>query len=215
MYLSKKIAIPNNVKLRCVSWNAEHSWIACGGEGGLLKVRGATHACGCEVASESVRTSRGSPRWHSGSGRGCLWSHATEYRSRLVLARPCRLGLLAAAAARVLFWNTKTRTRRRPARRSGQTPVTLCPLSYLPRPMAHSYTLLRPMAWHPHSQRIDASGSPRSQNRFPAPGLPRRLFLPTSSQVLKLDAPREVPAPDGQRAPSTLAMNQVGMPLCL
>ena len=39
VYLSKKIAIPNNVHLRCISWNGEQGWIACGGEGGLLKVR--------------------------------------------------------------------------------------------------------------------------------------------------------------------------------
>ena len=33
-----QIAIPNNTKLRCVSWNREHGYIACGGEEGLLKV---------------------------------------------------------------------------------------------------------------------------------------------------------------------------------
>ncbi|CEG49203.1 WD40 repeat protein [Plasmopara halstedii] len=38
IFLSKKIAIPNNVKLRCASWNSEHGWIACGGQHGLLKV---------------------------------------------------------------------------------------------------------------------------------------------------------------------------------
>ncbi|XP_022083410.1 WD repeat-containing protein 35-like [Acanthaster planci] len=38
IYLSKKIAIPNNTKLRCVSWNQEQGFIACGGEDGLLKV---------------------------------------------------------------------------------------------------------------------------------------------------------------------------------
>mmetsp|Transcript_9052 Transcript_9052/g.14851 ORF Transcript_9052/g.14851 Transcript_9052/m.14851 type:complete len:1200 (+) Transcript_9052:114-3713(+) len=38
IYLSKKIAIPNGVKLRCVSWNSEQGWIACGGDNGLLKV---------------------------------------------------------------------------------------------------------------------------------------------------------------------------------
>ncbi|PVD32416.1 hypothetical protein C0Q70_07850 [Pomacea canaliculata] len=35
---SKNIAIPSNTKLRCVSWNREHGYIACGGEEGLLKV---------------------------------------------------------------------------------------------------------------------------------------------------------------------------------
>ena len=33
-----KIAIPNNTKLRCVGWNKEHGYIACGGDDGLLKV---------------------------------------------------------------------------------------------------------------------------------------------------------------------------------
>eukprot|EP00753_Platysulcus_tardus_P015766 PLAT5272.2.p1 GENE.PLAT5272.2~~PLAT5272.2.p1 ORF type:complete len:1194 (+),score=710.47 PLAT5272.2:43-3624(+) len=38
IYLSKKIAIPNGVRLKSVSWNPDHGWIACGGENGLLKV---------------------------------------------------------------------------------------------------------------------------------------------------------------------------------
>lgn len=38
IYLNKKIAIPNGVKLRCCQWNAEEGWIACGGESGMLKV---------------------------------------------------------------------------------------------------------------------------------------------------------------------------------
>ena len=38
VYLSKKIAIPNGVKLSSLSWNGQQGWIACGGEGGLLKV---------------------------------------------------------------------------------------------------------------------------------------------------------------------------------
>ncbi|XP_057598538.1 WD repeat-containing protein 35 isoform X2 [Hippopotamus amphibius kiboko] len=37
-YLSKKVAIPNNVKLKCISWNKDQGFIACGGEDGLLKV---------------------------------------------------------------------------------------------------------------------------------------------------------------------------------
>jgi hypothetical protein len=36
---SKKIAIPNNVRLQCISWNTDQGWIACGGETGLLKVQ--------------------------------------------------------------------------------------------------------------------------------------------------------------------------------
>eukprot|EP01013_Petalomonas_cantuscygni_P011975 TRINITY_DN2567_c0_g1_i1.p1 TRINITY_DN2567_c0_g1~~TRINITY_DN2567_c0_g1_i1.p1 ORF type:complete len:1282 (-),score=375.63 TRINITY_DN2567_c0_g1_i1:194-4039(-) len=38
VYLAKKIAIPNQVKLHCVAWNADAGYIACGGDNGLLKV---------------------------------------------------------------------------------------------------------------------------------------------------------------------------------
>uniref|UniRef100_A0A8C5DJY1 WD repeat-containing protein 35 n=1 Tax=Gouania willdenowi TaxID=441366 RepID=A0A8C5DJY1_GOUWI len=38
IYLSKKIAIPNNIHLKCVSWNKEQGFIACGGDDGLLRV---------------------------------------------------------------------------------------------------------------------------------------------------------------------------------
>jgi len=37
-FLSKKVAIPNNTKLRSVTWNPEHGWLAAGGDDGLLKV---------------------------------------------------------------------------------------------------------------------------------------------------------------------------------
>jgi WD repeat-containing protein 35 len=37
-YLTKKIVIPNNVGLKCISWNKEQGWIASGGQNGLLKV---------------------------------------------------------------------------------------------------------------------------------------------------------------------------------
>uniref|UniRef100_T1JCY7 Uncharacterized protein n=1 Tax=Strigamia maritima TaxID=126957 RepID=T1JCY7_STRMM len=38
VYLSKKIAIPNNTRLYCIGWNKEYGYITCGGEGGLLKI---------------------------------------------------------------------------------------------------------------------------------------------------------------------------------
>ena len=38
VYLSKKTAIPNGVKLKSLSWNTVNGWIVCGGENGLLKV---------------------------------------------------------------------------------------------------------------------------------------------------------------------------------
>ena len=38
VYLSKKIAIPNNVPLKCIAWDKESGFLACGGDGGLLKL---------------------------------------------------------------------------------------------------------------------------------------------------------------------------------
>ncbi|TRZ17441.1 hypothetical protein HGM15179_009695 [Zosterops borbonicus] len=38
VYLCKKIAIPGNIRLKCISWNKNQGFIACGGEDGLLKV---------------------------------------------------------------------------------------------------------------------------------------------------------------------------------
>lgn len=55
IFLNKKIAIPNNTKLRTLQWNPEHGWIACGGDDKLLKVRSdaaaavAAHAGCCRV----------------------------------------------------------------------------------------------------------------------------------------------------------------------
>ena len=37
-YLSKKVGIPNNNRVECISWSSEQGWIACGGEKGLLKI---------------------------------------------------------------------------------------------------------------------------------------------------------------------------------
>lgn len=38
IYLSKKIAIPNNARLNCLAWNKEQGYIAVGGSDGMLKV---------------------------------------------------------------------------------------------------------------------------------------------------------------------------------
>lgn len=37
-YLSKKIAIPNNIRLNCVSWNKNDGYIAVAGDDGMVKV---------------------------------------------------------------------------------------------------------------------------------------------------------------------------------
>ena len=33
-----QIAIPNNTRLKCIGWNKDQGYIACGGDDGLLKV---------------------------------------------------------------------------------------------------------------------------------------------------------------------------------
>ena len=38
VYLSKKIAIPNNTHLRCIAWDKNNGFLACGGDDGLLKI---------------------------------------------------------------------------------------------------------------------------------------------------------------------------------
>lgn len=38
LYVFPQIAIPSNTILKCVSWNKDQGFIACGGEDGLLKV---------------------------------------------------------------------------------------------------------------------------------------------------------------------------------
>ncbi|KAK3580220.1 hypothetical protein CHS0354_012747 [Potamilus streckersoni] len=54
VYLSKKIAIPNNTKLRCVSWNKDQGYIACGGEEGLLKVLKLESQTGKDVKAKGL-----------------------------------------------------------------------------------------------------------------------------------------------------------------
>uniref|UniRef100_A0A7S0R8E2 Anaphase-promoting complex subunit 4 WD40 domain-containing protein n=1 Tax=Chlamydomonas leiostraca TaxID=1034604 RepID=A0A7S0R8E2_9CHLO len=64
IYLSKKIAIPNGVKLRCLSWNTEQGWIACGGETGLLKVlrlEGTSSREASKAALNSTGGAKGAP----------------------------------------------------------------------------------------------------------------------------------------------------------
>ncbi|KAK7092123.1 WD repeat-containing protein 35-like isoform X2 [Littorina saxatilis] len=79
VYLSKKIAIPNNTKLRCVSWNREHGYIACGGEEGLLKVLKLEMQAGKDakvkgLAAPSNLSMNQSLEGHSGAVQVVAWN---------------------------------------------------------------------------------------------------------------------------------------------
>lgn len=53
---SKKIGIPNGVRLRCIDWDYALGWIACGGDGGLLKVPcRAAHGLRLRAAAPALR----------------------------------------------------------------------------------------------------------------------------------------------------------------
>jgi WD repeat-containing protein 35 len=36
--LVKKVAIPDNKRVRCLAWNPEHGWLSAGGEDAMLRV---------------------------------------------------------------------------------------------------------------------------------------------------------------------------------
>ncbi|XP_049547434.1 WD repeat-containing protein 35 [Anopheles darlingi] len=52
IYLSKKIAIPNNTRLNCIAWNKDQGYVAVGGEDGLLKVLKLEQASSSNVSAQ-------------------------------------------------------------------------------------------------------------------------------------------------------------------
>jgi WD repeat-containing protein 35 len=57
IYLSKKIAIPNQTRLNCISWNRDQGFIACGGESNLLKVLRLETPTGPEAVMQGIAAS--------------------------------------------------------------------------------------------------------------------------------------------------------------
>mmetsp|Transcript_7812 Transcript_7812/g.27429 ORF Transcript_7812/g.27429 Transcript_7812/m.27429 type:complete len:1008 (-) Transcript_7812:93-3116(-) len=73
IYLSKKIAIPNGVKLACVSWNSEQGWIACGGDNGLLKVLKLDAGTGKAAAASNLSMNQ-TLEGHNGTVKVVTWN---------------------------------------------------------------------------------------------------------------------------------------------
>lgn len=79
VYLSKKIGIPNGIKLRCAAWNADEGWIVAGGDGGLLKVLkldGAGGAAG--PAAAGSLTANQSLEGHEGAVSVAAWNEGFQ-----------------------------------------------------------------------------------------------------------------------------------------
>ena len=78
IYLSKKIAIPNGVKLKSLSWNGVNGWIVCGGDSGLLKVlkldSGRTVEKGKGMAAPSNLSMNQTLEGHNGSVVCVCWN---------------------------------------------------------------------------------------------------------------------------------------------
>ncbi|KAI1284858.1 WD repeat-containing protein 35 [Halotydeus destructor] len=78
IYTSKKIAVPNSQKVKCVAWSHEHGFIACGGDNGLLKVikLDSTSSDGGHkslVAPKNLSMNQ-NLEGHNGTVVGCLWN---------------------------------------------------------------------------------------------------------------------------------------------
>ena len=73
VYLSKKIAIPNNVRLNCIAWNHKQGYISVGGDDGLLKVIKADSSSTTMTASSNLSMNQ-SLEGHNGHVRVVTWN---------------------------------------------------------------------------------------------------------------------------------------------
>uniref|UniRef100_A0A8D8YR04 WD repeat-containing protein 35 n=1 Tax=Cacopsylla melanoneura TaxID=428564 RepID=A0A8D8YR04_9HEMI len=86
IYLSKKIAIPNNTKVNCLAWHQNQGWIAVGGDDGLLKVlkldtgkESQSSVGGQSAAPASVNLAMNQTlQGHSGKVQAITWNEQYE-----------------------------------------------------------------------------------------------------------------------------------------
>ena len=79
VYLSKKIAIPNNVLLKCIAWDKENGFLACGGDDGLLKmVRLDSGQVTDNSNSQSNVSTNQNLEGHSGSVNLAIWNEVGQ-----------------------------------------------------------------------------------------------------------------------------------------
>ena len=101
VYLSKKIAIPNGVKLKSLNWNTVNGWIVCGGENGLLKVlkldSGRTTDKSKGMAAPSNLSMNQTLEGHNGSVMCVCWNE--NYR-KLTTSDQYGLIIVSSATAR-------------------------------------------------------------------------------------------------------------------
>jgi WD repeat-containing protein 35 len=74
VYLSKRINIPNQIKLHCISWNREQGWIACGGSDGMLKVLKLEGSGGAAAQGSSNLSMNQTLEGHSGAVVCATWN---------------------------------------------------------------------------------------------------------------------------------------------
>ena len=84
VYLSKKIAIPNGIPLKCIAWDKENGYLACGGDDGLLKIvrldvntnQGALNAT--SQAQQSNLSANQTLEGHNGCVSIAVWNETSQ-----------------------------------------------------------------------------------------------------------------------------------------
>ncbi|XP_014248010.1 WD repeat-containing protein 35 isoform X2 [Cimex lectularius] len=78
IYLSKKIAVSNSIKIYCLAWSSAQGWIAVGGDEGLLKVLKLDAASSKGVANPAVLAMNQTLGGHKGRVQVITWNEKHE-----------------------------------------------------------------------------------------------------------------------------------------